>query len=239
MPSTVQRNSTKTGLVLLESRVSVGDDGLVTLEARFLAPVAGFSPALFSNDSPWPLVQAPLPLGLPSLQGGPYLNTYSVQKENGLTFIDAKFVSATNPVRVATSTATEKLNFSGFAESSTSGVLGTASATGALSFDYYTRSMTKTYTVIAPNTFAAPVQGEIGARFNVRREGLSSLVTTSEQEFVTESIEVLGLVSRVSRTARRIIVQGETPQIKLSPWLGATLNGTQLFNPWRTGNITG
>jgi hypothetical protein len=235
MPSTVQRNTAKTGLVLLESQVSVSDDGLVTLSTRFLAPSTGFSAATFANDAPWPLPQ--LPSGLPALQGGPHLNTYAVQKQNGLTFIDATYVSAVNPPRAATSTATEKLTFSGFAETSTSTALGTASASGSLSFDYYTRSMTRSYTVIAPNTYRAPVSGQIGARFNERREGNAALVTTSTQEFVTESVETIGRVSRISRTARRIIVQGQTPAITISPFLGATINGTPIFNPWRDGGI--
>jgi hypothetical protein len=237
MASTVQRNSAKTGLVLLESRISVADDGLVTIDARFLAPAAGLAPATFGNDAPWPFPQ--LPSGLPNLQGGPYLNTYSVQKENGLTFIDAKFVSAVNPVRIATTTDTEKLNFSGYAETSTSGPLGTASASGSLSFDYYTRSMTRSYTLVAPNAFSAPVSGSIGARFNIRREGNPNLVTTEQQQFVTESIENIGVVSRISRTARRIFVQGKTPSIQLSPFLGATINGAPLFNPWSGPTIAG
>jgi hypothetical protein len=229
MPSIVRRSSSKSGLVLLESRVAVADDGLVTIEARFLAPATGLLPATFRNDAPWPVRD--LPLGLPALQGGPYLNTFSVQKQNGLTFIDATFVSAVNPVRVATSTATEKLSFSGFAESSTSEPLGSASATGSLSFDYYTRSMTKSYALIAPNTFSAPVKGEIGVRFNERREGLSSLVAAQPQELITESIDQLGFVLRVTRTARIIMIQGETPQIQISPFFGATINGAPIFNP--------
>jgi len=230
MPSIVQRSESKSGLVLLESRVAVADDGLVTIEARFLAPIAGVPLGSFEQDALWPAEV--FPAGVPKLQGGPYLRTYSAQRQNGLTFIEATYLSAVNPVRVATSIATERLSFSGFAETSTAGPLGSASASGSLSFDYYTRSMTKSYTLIAPQTVSIELSGQIGARFNERSEGQSSLVTTNEEEFVTESIEVLGAVSRVTRTARRIIVQGETPQIELDAFRGATINGTQLFNPW-------
>jgi hypothetical protein len=230
MPSIVQRSESKSGLVLLESRVAVADDGLVTIEARFLAPISGVPLGSFEQDALWPAQV--FPAGVPKLQGGPYLRTYSAQKQNGLTFIEATYLSAVNPVRIATSTATERLSFSGFAETSTAGPLGSASASGSLSFDYYTTSVTQSYTLIAPNIFSAPVNGQIGVRFNIRTEGQSSLVTTNEEEFVTQSVEVLGAVSRVTRTVRRIIVQGETPQIQLDPFRGATINGTQLFNPW-------
>lgn len=223
MPSTVIRSASKTGLVLLESRVSVANDGLVTIDASFLAPAAGLNSSDFQLDAAWPSAFA-LPPGTPSLQGGPYLLSRNASKQNGLTTIQAQYVSATNPVRQAWSESTEKLTFSGFAES--------GALSGSLSFDYYTRVQTITYTVIAPNVFNLQPTGEVGRRFNIRQEGASNLVTTQEVQTISSSRETIGPVSRISVTARRIIEQGNLPAIGFSAFNGVTVNGVPLSNPW-------
>lgn len=238
MPSTVIRSSQKTGLVLLESRVSVGSDGLVTIDASFLAPSGGLGANEFALDSGWPS-RFPLPPSTPGLQAAPSLLTQNASKQNGLTIVQAQYVSATNPVRVAISESTEKLTFSGYAEQSGVSAIGTASASGSLSFDYYTTAQTATYTLIAPNAFNFKPVGRIGRSFNVRKEGFSDLVTTQEVETLTSSSETLGRVSRVSVTARRIIEQGNVPPIEFSPFGGATVNGVPLNNPWGGPNIFG
>lgn len=237
MPSIVIRSASKTGLVLLESRVSVANDGLVTIDASFLAPAAGLNSSDFQLDAAWPSVFS-LPPGTPSLQGGPYLLTKNASKQNGLTTIQAQYVSATNPVRVAKSVSTEKLTFAGFAEQSATSSLGTASASGSLSFDYYTEVETFTYALVGGATYSQKPKGKIGRRFNIRREGNSRLVTTKEVETIVSSSETLGQVSRFSITARRVIEQDNVPAIEFSPFTGATINGVPLHNPW-SGNIFG
>jgi hypothetical protein len=234
MPSTIIRSASKPGLVLLESRVAVAADGLVTISARFLAPAAGLGASSFSLDSSWPS-QFSLPPSTPNLQGGPYLLSKSVSKQNGLTVIDAEFISAASPVRRAVSEATEKLTFSGYKESKTSaGVIS-----GSLSFDYYTTAQTFSYTVIAPNTSKIEPKGKIGYKFNTRAEGVSSLVTVQEVEILSHSRETLGKVDRISITSRRIYEQGGSPEIKFSPFTGLTVSGVQINNPWKGSNIGG
>ena len=203
MPSTVIRSASKTGLVLLESRVSVANDGLVTIDASFLAPAAGLNSSDFQLDAAWPRAFA-LPPGTPSLQGGPYLLSRNASKQNGLTTIEAQYVSATNPPRLAFSESVEKLTFSGFAERRSG---GGESVTGSVSFDYYTRSQTVTYTVIAPNAFNVQPSGEIKEIFNVRIQGSSAMVAYKQISILTQSRETLGPVNRVSVTARRVFEQ--------------------------------
>ena len=127
-------------------------------------------------------------------------------------------------MRQAWSESTEKLTFSGFAES--------GALSGSLSFDYYTRVQTITYTVIAPNVFNLQPTGEVGRRFNIRQEGASNLVTTQEVQTISSSRETIGPVSRISVTARRIIEQGNLPAIGFSAFNGVTVNGVPLSNPW-------
>jgi hypothetical protein len=234
MPSTIIRSASKSGLVLLESRVAVAADGLVTISASFLAPAAGLLSTDFALDTSWPS-QFSLPPSTPALQGGPYLLSKSVSKQNGLTVIDAEFISAANPVRRAVSESTEKLTFSGYKESETSaGVIS-----GSLSFDYYTTAQTFTYTVIAPNSSKVEPKGKIGYRFNTRAEGVSSLVTTQEVEILSHSRETLGKVDRISITSRRIYEQGNAPKISFSPFGGLTISGVPINNPWKVSNIGG
>lgn len=237
MPSTVIRSASKTGLVLLESRVSVANDGLVTIDASFLAPAVGLNSSDFQLDAAWPSVFA-LPPGTPSLQGGPYLLSRNASKQNGLTTIQAQYVSATNPVRVAKTVSTEKLTFAGSAEQSATSALGTASASGSLSFDYYTEAETFAYALIGGATYSEKPKGNIGRQFNIRREGAWNLVTTQEIETILSSSETLGQVTRFSITAKRVIEQGNVPAIEFSPFRGATINGVPLRNPW-SGNIFG
>lgn len=230
MPSTIVRSASKTGLVLLESNVSVGTDGLVTIDTRFLAPVAGVG-SQFDLDAAWPGAFA-LPPSTPSLQGGPYLLSKNVSKKNGLTIVQAQYVSASNPPRVAISESTEKLSFSGYAES--------GSLTGALAFDYYTTTKTATYTLVAPNLFRYQPSGAIGRRFNFRREGNFSLVATEEVETISTNREIVGKVTRVSVSARRVIEQGNTPAVNNPPaFLGATIASVATSNPWNIANLYG
>jgi len=227
MPSTVIRSAQKAGLVLIESRVSVANDGLVTIDASFLAPTSGVALNTFDLDASWPSIFA-LPPATPTLQGGPYLLSKNVSKKNGLTIVQAQYVSATNPVRVAISESTEKLTFSGYAEQTQNNT----TTSGSLSFDYYASTQTATYTLIAPTVYSPTVSGRIGAKFNFRREGEDRLITLAETETLVSSDETLGKVSRISVTARRIIEQGDVPPANILPFMGRTLAGPPLNVSW-------
>lgn len=229
MPANVIRASSAQGLTLLESSVAVANDGFVTITARFLAPASGYNPATFALDEPWPV--AALPTGVPNLQGGPYLLSHEVKRENLLTIVSATYVSAINPVRVSVEEATEQRAFSGFLF--TSGTF-TGTRQQSLSFDYFTTAQTINYAVIAPNVVEIKPVGAIGERFNVKNEGVQGLVQIKETEFITTSRSTVGKVSRVSATARRILEQQDVVAPSFNPWGGSTgLIASPLPNPWQ------
>jgi hypothetical protein len=218
MPVTIRRSAAHAGLVLLSSSVEVAEDGLVTIPARFLAPASGLAANDFLLDSAWPS-SIPLPSGMPTIQGGPFLASRSITATNGLTFIEARYVSALNPVRVLESFATEKQNFNGsFFRSSTFG--GTQQQ--SLSFDYFTTAVTHRYALIEPNSFDSKPSGIIGDKFNVASTGSPGLVESQirEEETVDRSREKVGLVSRITITARRVLVQDSSAAFTPQPWSG-------------------
>jgi hypothetical protein len=231
MAVTIHRAASALGLTLLNSVCDVGSDGLVTIKARFLEPASGLNRAVFDLDAPWPLPTPPL--NMPAIQGGPYLLSVSIAKEAGLNYVDTTYVSAVNPLRILVSEASEKLSFSGsYVRAAATFVLG-ASAT--LSFDYYTAAQTFTYTLIAPNIAEPQPAGQIGHRFNVRSEGRSELIVLKEEEIVTTSRERIGLVTRVSVTSRRWLVQDDQAEVNLPGFLGITNQANLWPNPWSFG----
>jgi hypothetical protein len=231
MPVTIRRSTARTGLVLLSSSVEVAADGLVTIPARFLAPDAGLSSSDFLLDSAWPST-IPLPLGMPGIQGGPFLVSRSISTSTGLTFIDALYVSALNPVRLVEEFATEKKNFNGFFfQSSTIG--GTQQQ--SLSFDYFTTAVTHSYALIEPNLFDSKPSGIIGDKFNIVSSGQSGLVEVQirEEETVERAKTRVGKVSRIQTTVRRILVQDGSIAIPTTPWSGNSFGSpfTQFAGP--------
>jgi hypothetical protein len=137
-----------------------------------------------------------------SHQGGPYLLDRAIQKEGGLTTIDATYVTAANPPRIARSESTAKANFSGYAESED------GETSGSLSFDYYATSVTLEYALVFPNTFSVTPSGSIGAAaFNIRREGAASLVSIAPIETFAQTRNRIGKVARISITATKTIEQ--------------------------------
>lgn len=234
MPANVIRASSAQGLTLLESNVSVANDGLVTITARFLAPAAGYNPATFALDESWPV--AALPTGVPPLQGGPYLLTHEVKKENLLTIILATYVSALNPPRLVVEEATEQRSFSGsFFDGRSITLFGNESA--SISFDYFTTAQTISYAIIAPNLVEIKPVGTIGARFNVKSEGSYRGVFNipiKETEFITTSRTTIGKVARVSATARKILEQNDPVSVDRIFWgIGNPTNASTLGNPWQ------
>jgi hypothetical protein len=134
-----------------------------------------------------------------SHQGGPYLTDRTIQKDAGLTTIDATYVTAANPPRIARSESTDVANFSGYAQSD--------EEEGSLSFDYYTTSVTLSYALIAGNTFSITPEGEVFGAFNVRAEGSSNLVSLKTTDLTSTTKDTIGRVQRISITGRRIVEQ--------------------------------
>lgn len=205
MAATIRRAPAKTGLVLLESSVQIAEDGFVSIPARFLAPETGLAATDFLIDSEWPL--SALPNGLPAIQAGPFLASRTIEKRNGLTYIEATYVSALNPVRIVESSTDAVARFSGYEPPVQVGL--TFTETGALlAFDYIARSITYSYAVAGENSFAKDFpSGVIGSRFNIVSSGNISRVQTQVSQVRTQQIEKVGRVKRISITATPTIVQ--------------------------------
>jgi hypothetical protein len=201
MASIVVRNPAKTGLVLVSSNVSVAEDGFVSVGARWLAPVAGLSQNDFLLDSEWPLSVAPLPAGIPNVQGGPYLIGRNIVKQNGLTFVDTSYVTAVAPVRIVSSSSSSRASFSGYAEDDKGN-------SGSLSFDYHTVTRTFAYATVGNVSIKQPPSAPSG-RYNIREEGKSSLVNFVPSKSITAQKETLGRVSRFQITASSIYEQDD------------------------------
>jgi hypothetical protein len=211
MASTVQRSSGKSGLVLLESDVEVAEDGFVKITSKFLAPTAGLGVSDFLLDSVWPM--SALPAATPSIQAGPFLSSRTMQKKNGLLYVDAVYVSALNPVRISTSYSDSIGRFSGYEPPVQVGLTYTETA-ALLSFDYVARAVSKSFAVIGDNAVLPGVAGSVISRFNVVSAGNAKRVTTKVQQVVTSKIDEIGLVKRFTITATPTVIQtGRTAQI--------------------------
>jgi hypothetical protein len=108
MPSTIHRKNTG-GLTLLSAPVSVTDDGLVSVSARFLLS----SPGEAENFTPnYPYATSSF-AGLPRLQNGLFVQSRNIRKENGLYMADVQLVGALNPPQYKLSSTTDTRNFVG------------------------------------------------------------------------------------------------------------------------------
>lgn len=221
MPATIQRNPAKTGLTLLSSQTSVAEDGFVRVTARFLAPAAGLADTDFLIDSAWPL--ATLPVGLPATQGGPFLVERTIQKESGLTYVDAVYATALLPVRSNRSESVEQATFDGYGEVTVTNEGGTTTTSGSLKFDYYTTAVTLSYALVVPNAYSITPTGSVSAPFNIRKTGQDGIVATKQTDLVSSSREIVGRVSRVSVTARRVIEQADANFVFISPYAGSVI----------------
>jgi hypothetical protein len=108
MPSTIHRKNTG-GLTLLSAPVSVADDGLVSVSARFLLS----SPSEAENFTPNYTYATSSFAGLPRLQNGLFVQSRNVRKENGLYMADVQLVGALNPPQYKLSSSTDTRNFVG------------------------------------------------------------------------------------------------------------------------------
>lgn len=227
MPSLIQRAASKSGLVLLNNSIQIAEDGFVSLSASFLAPASGLRSSDFELDSAWPL--SSLPAGLPALQGGPFLANRSISKRNGLTYVDALFVSALNPVRVLVSETDGQASFSGFAparvelNATFGSITQTVIPAALLSFDYTAVSVKHSYAVIGDNAYSpAPPEGRLGDRYNVVAIGATRRIPQVKKDIITRNVEKVGRVQRISVTANPYL---QTPYDQLalaaaSPYIG-------------------
>lgn len=193
MPATIIRSSQAQGLTLLASRLAVADDGFVSISARWLAPQTGFSIEDLALDSPWPLQAAPLPVGMPRTQGGPFLIQRSVFKENGITYAETNYATAVFPLRIAESTSSQRASFNGYAEDSDGN-------SGSVSFDYHTVTRTFSYSTVGSAAIIQPFVFPQNT-YNIRREGKWRLVRYFPSRTITANRQTLGRVSRFSITA--------------------------------------
>jgi hypothetical protein len=204
---TLHRKPGKTGLVLLEAQVSVADDGFVSVASRFLAPQAGLAANDFAIDSNWPL--STLPAGLPSNQGGPYLASKTIKKQNGLTTVDAIYVTAVNPIRTVVSSSDTTGSFSGWAAPQprtdpSQGNLGVGfvDAGGLLVFDYVATTVTTSYSLVEPNQISPQIKrGFIKRVYNQQSVGAWWRVGQAPHFVQTTTEEVVGRVKRISVTS--------------------------------------
>lgn len=198
MPSTIVRSAQKTGLVLLESSCSVAEDGMVTVNAEFLAPSTKNTSG-FDLDAPWPESIA-LPVGLPSLQGGPFVLTRNINKKHGLVFISATYVSAVSPPRFVTTFTTETKSFNGQAESA-------AGSIGVLAFDYTCETESLSFCLIGLGFYNLQPSAKVLRQFNFQRSGFSFLVKPIEQKTIEQSETIVGRVRRIQRKSNLTIEQ--------------------------------
>lgn len=202
MAATVRRNPNKQGLVLLSSDVTVAQDGFVTVTASWLAPASGLSQSLLAVDSMWPS-DVPLPVGMPTNQGGPYCVTRKIKKANGLTTVDTVFVTAVAPVRLSVSVSSARAAFSGYAEATNN---NDEPISQSLSFDYDQISRTYSYSTINNKERRVPPSSP-GVIYNRRSEGASGLVRVRPARTVTGERTTIGPVHRISITSSTIYEQ--------------------------------
>lgn len=184
---------------MLNSNVAVADDGFVQINARWLAPAAGLAANDFAIDSEWPLASAPLPVGLPQIQAGPFLTTRTINKENNLTFVETVYVSAVAPLRIAIAVNTARASFSGYAEDKNG-------FSESLSFDYHTANKTYSYAVVGSIPLQQPGAAP-GGIYNLRREGKQGLVRYRASKTVVGTRDTIGRVNRYTVTASAIYEQ--------------------------------
>ena len=202
MAATIVRSAQKTGLVLLESSSSVATDGMVTVNAEFLAP-SSQSTSGFELDASWP-ASVVLPAGLPSLQGGPFLLTRSINRKNGLIYISATYVSAVNPPRILVTKTTATKTFNGQAEDVSGNV-------GTLAFDYVTFSETQSCALLTTSRFTLSPIAQIGRRFNFQKSGFWGLVDTFVKRDQSVSENIVGMVRQLQVSSDISIEQDDSP----------------------------
>lgn len=189
MASIIQRSTKAAGSIVCTGQsCSVSEDGLITINARFLLPSTEYLKN-FQYDVGWPSGSSPR--NLPSNQGGPYLSAYSPEYTNGLIFVNATYVTATNPVRVVYTKQRATRAFTG-TPISTTGLVDTQS----ISFDYISTVTTARFAIIddqryTPDLSSAKIDYVIG----VPSTWDDNIAT---RNIDTKDTEQIGRVSRVS-----------------------------------------
>lgn len=214
----VHRAQGATGTVLVSSSVDVASDGFVQISARFLLPQT--SVPNFAPYSPWP--QQSKPSGTPAnLQGGPFLISKTIKKENGLVFADCVYVSALHPIKPSIDASINVASFSGYAEDR----LGNSQS---ISFDYYQVVRTYEYATVGQTKMLIPPVAP-GLRFNDRTEGKNGLVQIGWKKSTTGSKKETGPVVRWSITSTGTYYQINTDVGVIS---GAAADSIELLNDY-------
>jgi hypothetical protein len=219
MSAIVRRDPTKAGLQLLRSRVNVAYDGFVEVAANFLAPAEGLGANSFLIDSEWPMQN--LPAGVPPIQGGPFLLSRDIYKENGLTYVNAIYTSAINDSggpRITEDRASEKLSFSAYKEKETKvtnqdGSVTTYISTDLVSFDYWSVTQTYSYALLDGASYKTRPGGRIVPGYlNYRRErtGIDKpFIRWEPVNLTTASLEKIGKVRRYRVTSKFVYQAAE------------------------------
>lgn len=194
MPAIVRKSTSATnGIVCLSQACNVSDDGLITVRARFLLRTAADADQ-FQFDLQWPSGSAPR--GLPRNQGGPYLVNRDFEYANGLVFVNATYVTATNPVRVVYSQQRATRGFSGLVAV----VTPNNNAIQAVNarFEYTSTVAVARYTLMDNQTFSPDMSA---AKINsITGVSSSILALILKKNIDSEEQTKLGRVSQVSKT---------------------------------------
>lgn len=195
MASIVKANPSLTagGLAVLRRQFSTTDDGTCNYEADYccLAQFANNHIGKFRTGATPPTA---IPAGMSALRlsGSPKLYDFTINTQNGLTYMNARYTAAsTDPGEVITTETSEQRNFSAVLEGSiripsNTGANTTQTGSVNVSFDY----ISTTVRVEAKNPNALPeVKGSVGAPFNVSIGKISNVTALVNGQWRTSYIE--------------------------------------------------
>jgi hypothetical protein len=199
------------GPVLTNSRLSVADDGLVTLDAQYATLPAVDTRASFRLDSA--PVGSPASVDTTILAGGQlFLVRADTEVSNGIKTISAQYAGALAETRIVQSQSIEERRFEGELISSTIG------GARQLSFDYKIATVTFRYAILAARVYAPTPRAFVVAKYNIKREG--SPTEPRLEQVVSETNETIGLIKRVTRTASGVYVDTSRDFLQnRNPWL--------------------
>jgi hypothetical protein len=200
MPATIIRNPSKRQLTLISSQSQVQDDGLVTVTAEFLPPESGLDETTFRLDSPWPLSTPPI--GIPPIQGGPFLVSRTIEKREGILMVAALYTSAVNPPRVVKSQSESQQRFSGYGSSED------GETSGSVAFDYTATQVNVSYAIVRGNAFVVePDVVDPKNTTNVSIQGDPGLVNIVTTQIKSEEKQDFGLVTRITKSSSMLYQQ--------------------------------
>ena len=193
MPAVVQKSTNATNnIVCLNQSTSVGEDGFITVRARFLLRSTADLQS-FTLDYEWP--SGSTPRGLPNHQGGPYLVSRDFEYSNGLIFVSAVYATAANPVRVVYSTNRATRAFSGLIAIVEGGTATTVSA----KFDYTSQVASAKYAIVDDAAFTPRLEG-VAKIVSITGVASSLLAKIAKKNIYAEDRTKTGRITQVSRS---------------------------------------